>query len=71
MARRLRSKLEESMIKYVPCDNNNTVRKCFVIFKQRPAIFLFNQLPQSVVFTSYNELLDTFQRRAVKRKINK
>lgn len=50
----------------IPRDNHNTVRKCFLIFKQRPATFFANQFHQCVVLASNNQLFEAFQSRAAK-----
>lgn len=66
--KRTKSSWKVTWVINVPCDDNNTIRKCLLVFKKLPAIFLLDQLHQRVVLASYDQFFDTLYRRAVKQK---
>ena len=56
--------------KYIPCNDHDTIRKCFVIFEQCPTIFLVNQLHKFIVLGSFKKLFYAFQSSATMQEFS-
>ena len=53
---------------YVPCDSTDAIRESFFISKQRPSMFVVDQLHQCVILASTDEFFHAFECNAVKKE---
>lgn len=56
------------LFQYVPCDSTDTIRESFFISKQRPSMFVVDQLHQCVILASTDEFFHAFECNAVKKQ---
>ena len=56
------------LFQYVPCDSTDAIRESFFISKQRPSMFVVDQLHQCVILASTDEFFHAFECNAVKKQ---
>ena len=56
------------LFSYIPCDSTDAIRESFFISKQRPSMFVVDQLHQCVILASTDEFFHAFECNAVKKQ---
>lgn len=59
------------LFQYVPCDSTDAIRESFFISKQRPSMFVVDQLHQCVILASTDEFFHAFECNSVKKQKKK